>query len=121
MGEERKMNILLCRKVFPYAPATAHSSPTSKMGAFWAVHCKGGYKFSPDDTQNYTAMLAEFRKQLGNNRLLSIAAPAGQDKYSKIQLNKISQYLNWINLMTFDYHGGWETQTDVHTNLPPVI
>ncbi len=78
---------------------------------------KGGYKFSPDDTQNYTAMLAEFRKQLGNNHLLSIAAPAGQDKYSKIQLNKISQYLNWINLMTFDYHGGWETQTDVQAPL----
>src|SRR5205807_3694219 len=55
---------------------------------------KGGYTFSPDDTQNYTAMLAEFRKQLGSNHLLTIAAPAGEDKYSKIQLNRIGQYVD---------------------------
>ena len=78
---------------------------------------KGGYVDSPNDTQNYTAMLAEFRKQLGNNHLLTIAAPAGQDKYSKIQLSKISQYVNWINLMTFDYHGSWDTHTDIQAPL----
>src|SRR2546430_1621133 len=78
---------------------------------------KGGYKFSPDDTQNYTAMLAEFRKQLGSNHLLTVAAPAGQDKYSKIQLNKIGKYLDWINLMTFDYHGGWDKFTDIQAPL----
>ncbi len=78
---------------------------------------EGGYTSSPDDTQNYTAMLAEFRRQLGNNHLLTIGAPAGQDKYSKIQLNKISRYLDWINLMTFDYHGSWNTQTDIQAPL----
>src|SRR6266849_5715797 len=77
----------------------------------------GGYVDSPNDTQNYTAMVAEFRRQLGNNHLLTIAAPAGQDKYSKIQLSKISQYLDWINLMTFDYHGSWDTHTDIQAPL----
>jgi len=78
---------------------------------------KGGYTFSPDDTQNYTAMLAEFRKQLGSDHLLTIAAPAGKDKYSKIQLGEIGQYLDWINLMTFDYHGGWDKFTDIQAPL----
>lgn len=78
---------------------------------------KGGYTSSPDDTQNYTAMLAEFRKQLGSNHLLSIAAPAGQDKYSKLQLSTVSKYANWINLMTFDYHGSWDKFTDIQAPL----
>jgi chitinase len=73
---------------------------------------KGGYTFDPNDTQNYTALLAEFRKQLGNKYLLTIAAPASQDKFSKIQLNEIGQYVNWINLMSFNYHGNSQTQTD---------
>jgi chitinase len=78
---------------------------------------KGGYTFSRNDTQNYTAMLAEFRRQLGSRYLLTIAAPAGQDKFSKIQLSKIGPYLDWINLMTFNYHNSWETQTDIQPPL----
>jgi chitinase len=78
---------------------------------------KGGYVSSPNDTQNYTAMLAEFRKQLGNKHLLTIATPAGQDKFSKIQLSKIGQYVDWINLMTFDFHGSWETPTETQAPL----
>jgi len=78
---------------------------------------KGEYTFSRNDTQNYTVMLAEFRRQLGNKYLLSIAAPAGQDKFSNIQLNKIGQYVNWINLMTFNYQGSWGTQTDIQPPL----
>jgi chitinase len=77
---------------------------------------RGGYKFSPNDTQDYTTMLAEFRKQLGPNHLLTIFAPGDENKYSKIQLNQISQYLDWINLMTFDYHGG-DIQTDIQAPL----
>jgi chitinase len=44
--------------------------------------------------------------------LLTIAAPAGPDKYARLELNKIHKYLNWINLLTYDFHGTWESRTN---------
>jgi chitinase len=84
-----------------------------------------GNVYRPVDTKNFTLLLAEFRKQLdalgkqtGKHYLLSIAAPAGEAHYSKIQLNKIGQYLDWINLMTYDYHGPWEPNGPTNFNAP---
>jgi chitinase len=74
----------------------------------------------PADTQNFTGMLAEFRRQLDLLRpglLLTIAAPAGQDKYSKIELGKIQRYLNWMDVMTYDYHGTWENTSNFNAPL----
>lgn len=75
-----------------------------------------GNVYRPEDTQNFTALLAEFRSQLdaqgaidGKHYLLTIAAPAGEDKYTHIQLGTIHQYLDWANLMTYDFHGAWDT------------
>jgi chitinase len=75
-----------------------------------------------EDTENFTALLAEFRTQLDAidpNLLLTIAAPASEHHYSKIELEQVHQYLDWINLMTYDFHGGWEPQgpTNHHANL----
>jgi chitinase len=78
----------------------------------------------PEDTQNFTLLLAELRRQLdslgtvdGRRYLVTIAAPAGQDKYSKIELGQIHAYLDLINLMTYDFHGSWETTTNFHSAL----
>jgi chitinase len=80
--------------------------------------------YRPEDTQNFTLFLQEFRNQMnaleaqtGREYLLTIAAPAGVDKYEKIQLNQIHQYLDWINIMTYDMHGGWDTTTNFHAPL----
>lgn len=82
--------------------------------------CGNTCNFRPEDTQNFTALLAEFRSQLNAVRpglLLTIAAPAGSDKIDKIEVGKISQYLDFINLMTYDFHGAWEKQTNFNSNL----
>ncbi len=74
----------------------------------------------PEDTQNFTALLAEFRNQLDAVRpglLLTIAAPAGETNYSKIELDKVATSLDWINLMTYDFHGTWDTSTNFQSNL----
>jgi chitinase len=83
-----------------------------------------GNVYRPEDTHNFTLLLAEFRKQLNalgdqthRHYLLTIAAPAGQAKYSKIELSKIHRSLDWINLMTYDYHGPWETTTNFDAPL----
>ncbi len=84
-----------------------------------------GNVYSPDDTQNFTALLAEFRKQLddlgaatGKHYLLTIAAPAGQDKYQKIELQNISQSLDWMNLMAYDMHGAWDANGPTDFQAP---
>jgi chitinase len=82
-------------------------------------------KYRPEDTQNFTALLAEFRRQLDElgeqNRthyLLTIAAPAGVEKYSKIELDKVHPYLDWINVMTYDMHGPGEPTGPTNFQAP---
>ncbi|WP_348945675.1 glycoside hydrolase family 18 protein [Chitinibacter sp. FCG-7] len=74
----------------------------------------------PEDTQNFTALLAEFRKQIDAVKpglLLTIAAPAAASKSEKIELDKIAPSLNWINLMTYDFTGPWSATTGHHATL----
>ena len=80
--------------------------------------------YRPEDTVNFTALLAEFRRELdaqgaadGKRYLLTIAAPAGKDKYSKIEIDKIHASLDFINIMTYDMHGAWENVTNFHSPL----
>lgn len=74
-----------------------------------------GNHVSPNDTANFTALLAEFRSELnaqgaadGKTYALTAALPAGQDKISKIQTDRIGQYLTFGDVMTYDMHGGFE-------------
>jgi chitinase len=74
----------------------------------------------PEDSDNFTALLAEFRAQLDAtdpSMLLTIAAPAGPEKIDKIQVGSIHSHLDFINLMTYDMHGGWESSTNFHSPL----
>ena len=89
---------------------------------FPAVPGAPGNVFRPEDTQNFTGLLATFRRQLnevgkqtGKQYLLTAATPSGQDKYQKLQLGKIGRYLDWANVLTYDMHGAWDTTgpTDV--------
>lgn len=71
------------------------------------------------DKQNFTALIAEFRQQLNalgaanhEHYLLSIAAPAGSQNYSNMQLARVADHLDFLNLETYDYHGTWETVTN---------
>jgi chitinase len=77
----------------------------------------------PEDKANYTLLLAELRQKLnalseltGQEYLLTIAAPAGpQSRY--YELDKIHEYLDWINLMTYDYSGHWSAATAFNAPL----
>ena len=74
-----------------------------------------GNHYSAADKQNFTLLLAELRAQLdaygnqtGKRYYLTAATPAGQDKIATIETDKIGQYLDYNNVMTYDMHGGWE-------------
>lgn len=80
------------------------------------------------DFQNFLSLLEEFRNAInkpenwknGNKLLLTIAAraipPSGEgvpDRY----LERCASYLDWMNLMTYDFHGAWESITGVNAPL----
>jgi chitinase len=75
---------------------------------------------SAEDNANFTALLAEFRRQLDAVRpglLLTIAAGAGVDKIRVTDPATYHQYLDFINVMTYDFHGAWDPQTNHHSAL----
>lgn len=76
------------------------------------------------DKHNFTLLLAALRQKLdsigtiyGRHYLLTIAAPAGPHNIANIEVDSIVRYLDWINLMTYDYHGPWSGPADAVTNL----
>ncbi len=76
----------------------------------------------PQDTQNFTTLLREFRaafqaeaQKTGKPQLLlTIAAPAGSYHFRWLELDKIHEPLDWINLMSYDYAGPWDGRTGVN-------
>ncbi|MWV43282.1 hypothetical protein GRF59_06520 [Paenibacillus sp. HJL G12] len=84
-----------------------------------------GNSYRPEDKQNYTLLLQEIRNQLdaagtqdGKRYLLTIASGASQTFVNNTELSKIAQIVDWINIMTYDFHGGsWEGTTSHNTGL----
>lgn len=93
----------------------------------WEYPVGGGLgtnKTRPQDKQNYTLLLKELRRQLdvaGNNDgkkyYLTIAAPAGPGNMANLEVSNIAAICDWVNLMTYDFHGDWENTTDHHACL----
>lgn len=81
--------------------------------------------FRPEDKQNYTLMFKAIREELdkltartGKNYQLTTAVGAFKDYIHHTEMGKAQQYLDYVNLMTYDFHvagpmGGH------HTNLYP--
>lgn len=70
--------------------------------------------------ENYTLLLSEFRTkldQLNPDYLLTIAAPAGATTVPNMDLPHLADHLDWINIMTYDFHGPWESSTNHHAPL----
>lgn len=66
------------------------------------------------DTENYTLFLQEFRATITTLNypfLLTIAAPAGMSNIKNIEISKIHTYVDWINLMGYDFNGDWSSTT----------
>lgn len=88
----------------------------------WEFPVSGGLKPGrPDDKHNYSLLLAEFRQQLdaldGGHHPLTIAAPASPGVAQNIERSEIIKSVDWINLMTYDIHGIWETSTNFNAPL----
>lgn len=62
------------------------------------------------DKENYVIFLRELRQKLGDDRLISIAAGAGQEAFTGYDVPNILKYVDWINVMTYDFFGAWDSQ-----------
>ena len=91
----------------------------------WEDPVSGGLtKGRPEDKHNFTLLLAELRRQLDElgtanqtHYLLTIAAAAGPGMDQHYERDQIAQYLDWLNLMTYDLHGTWEKLTNFNAAL----
>lgn len=85
---------------------------------------QGNPRASEKDKENYTLLLKTLRKALdqagkedGTYYELSIAACAGVDKIEKTDVRGYEPYVDFVNLMTYDFHGAWEEVTGHQSQL----
>ena len=94
----------------------------------WEYPGGGGLAYNSVDTvndkRNFTLLMAEFRAQLnaqgttdGRRYLLTAAIGAGPDKIAQTEPAQYSQSMDWVNVMTYDFHGAWEPNTNFHAAL----
>ncbi|MCD6449962.1 MAG: hypothetical protein J7L34_05595 [Thermotogaceae bacterium] len=92
----------------------------------WEYPVSGGkYEGKPQDRGNFTKLMKELRNALdkqgkkdGKHYLLSFAGAADEEYIkNKIELSEVSQYVDFIVVMTYDFYGGWSSVTGFHNNL----
>jgi chitinase len=91
----------------------------------WEFPVSGGNRGNverPEDKENFTLLLAEMRRQLdaqgrkdNKHYELTIAASAGPRGFENIEAAKIGEILDFIAVMTYDYHAG---SREAHYNSP---
>ena len=79
---------------------------------------KSGNAVSADDGDNFEATLALLRDKLDALELVmsqeyevSIATAGGYEKLANLNIEGIDPYVDFYNVMTYDFHGGWEPTT----------
>ena len=80
--------------------------------------------FRPEDKEHYTLLFKDLREGLDslNNLthrkyLITTAVGASQDYIDHTEMDKVQQYADYINIMSYDYVGGSDTISGHHTNL----
>ncbi|XP_055626232.1 mucin-2 isoform X1 [Toxorhynchites rutilus septentrionalis] len=80
----------------------------------------------PKDRENYAQLVQELREEFdressktGRPRLLlTMAVPAGIEYIEKgYDVVKLNKYLDWFNLLTYDYHSAYEPAVNHHSPL----
>ncbi|MEK3884565.1 glycosyl hydrolase family 18 protein [Paenibacillus sp. PL2-23] len=77
-----------------------------------------------EDKQNFTLLLKKLREKLdaqgkkdGKSYLLSIAGASGSFYRSNVELSKLQQYVDFVQVMSYDFHGIWDSKTGLNAPL----
>ncbi|KAJ3544190.1 hypothetical protein NM208_g3186 [Fusarium decemcellulare] len=80
-----------------------------------------------DNLPKFLSNIKSALKQSGERNGLSIAIPASYWYLQHFDLEKISKYVDHFNIMTYDFHGAWDTpkswlgnHLNSHTNLTEI-
>ncbi|GIE96709.1 glycoside hydrolase family 18 protein [Paractinoplanes rishiriensis] len=76
-----------------------------------------GNVIRPEDRANFTALVAEFRRQLGKKHLLTAFLPAAPAKVEAGFENKIFKYLDFGTVQGYDFHGSWENRSNQQSSI----
>lgn len=85
----------------------------------WEYPCdnSAGIDCDPSDRENYTHLLQALRDALGADRIVSIAAGAGNYFIEGTEMEKVAAICNYVQLMTYDMRSGFQMEAGHHTNL----
>ena len=87
-----------------------------------------GNTHRPEDVHNFTLMLKAVREQLNllaeknkndKHYLLAIATGADQTYVKNTELGKIHKYIDFLNIMTYDFYNGLHKTNGHHSNYKP--
>ncbi|MDZ5471698.1 glycosyl hydrolase family 18 protein [Bacillus sp. 31A1R] len=78
----------------------------------------------PEDKQNFTLLLKKLKETFdaqsakdGKKYFLSIAGGASKGYSNNTELDLIHPYVDYIQVMTYDFHGSWDTITGLNAPL----
>ncbi|KDQ53487.1 glycoside hydrolase family 18 protein [Jaapia argillacea MUCL 33604] len=86
------------------------------------------YEYPSDFNQarGYTELLRELREGLDRHQrnkgidyrfLLTIAAPCGPSNYEKLHVRDMDRYLDFWNMMAYDFSGSWDSIANHQANI----
>jgi chitinase len=86
-----------------------------------------GIRFRPEDKPNFTLMLKALREQLdaaskaagrtGADRYVLTIASADREYFEHTEMNRLHVYLDWINVMSYDFFNSLTPTTGHHAGL----
>ena len=85
----------------------------------WEYPCDGSAEidFDPSDRENFTSLLQALRDALGPDRIVSIAAGAGNYFIEDTHMDQVAQICDYVQLMTYDLRNGFHREAGHHTCL----
>lgn len=107
------------------APWGSHPGIFDGVDIDWEYPVGGGmFGGRPEDRRNFTLLLQELRRQLdaegvatGRRYELSIASGVSPQRLANLELPEISASLDYLGLMTYDFHGSWDASTNFNAPL----